>query len=91
MHTHIHTGIRTCIRTYIHNTCIYTHIRTHTCRYEAEFFQQQVALEADKATAMAQARALQDEAVRLQVRACMRLCVRVVVDECAAVYVSLGH
>jgi hypothetical protein len=28
-------------------------------RYEAEFFQQQLAMEADKATAMAQARQLQ--------------------------------
>jgi hypothetical protein len=29
------------------------------CRYEAEFFQQQLAMEADKATAMAQSRQLQ--------------------------------
>ncbi len=38
------------------------------CRYEAEFFQQQMLLESDKATALAQARALQDEVTRLQER-----------------------
>lgn len=37
-------------------------------KYEAEFFSQQVSLEADKATALAQARALQDEVMKLQER-----------------------
>lgn len=37
-------------------------------KYEAEFFQQQLQLEADKAAALAQARSLQDEAMRLQER-----------------------
>jgi uncharacterized protein YlxW (UPF0749 family) len=37
-------------------------------KYEAEFFSQQVALEADKASAMAQARMLQDEVMKLQER-----------------------
>ncbi|KAL6758104.1 hypothetical protein V8C86DRAFT_2603588 [Haematococcus lacustris] len=37
-------------------------------KYEAEFFQQQLALEADKATALAQARGLQDEMARLHER-----------------------